>query len=344
MQYVPVIDLHQQPLMPTTPMRAERWIKSGKATPFWRKGIFCVRLNVEPSSRQMQPIAIGIDPGSKREGYTVKSKAHTYLNQQFHAVTWVSNAEETSTNARHARRGRKTPYRKQRLNRKRGGIPPSTKARWQFKIRVVKVLVSVYPITNIGIEDIKATTFLGSRTWNSSFSPLEVGKHWCYHELEKLAPVTKYDGYNDTYLTREALGLKKSKDKLSCEFSAHCVDSWVIAYLLVGGNLIPSNTTVMGCIPIRLHRRQLHVFLPVKGGYRKPYGGSMSRGLKRGGIVKHLKYGKCYVGGQDVKNNRISLHSLSTGRRLCQNAKPMDCKFLSYNSWRNVNPSQYMQR
>jgi len=180
MQYVPVVDRDQRPLMPTTPARAERWIKSKKATPFFRKGIFCVRLNVEPSNRHTQPIAVGIDPGSKREGYTIKSKAHTYLNQQFHAVDWVKESEETSTNARRARRYRKTPCRKPRQNRKRGGIPPSTKARWQFKIRVVKVFDALFPISNIRIEDIKAVTKKGGCKWNKSFSPLEVGKNWCY--------------------------------------------------------------------------------------------------------------------------------------------------------------------
>lgn len=323
--------------MPTTPMRAARWIKSGKATPFWRKGIFCVRLNVEPSDRQMQPIAVGIDPGTKREGYTVKSKAHTYLNQQFHTVDWVRDAEELSTAARHTRRGRKTPYRKHRCNRKRGmSLPPSTKARWQFKVRIVKVLAAIFPISGIGIEDIKAVTKKGCKIWNTTFSPLQVGKHWCYHELEKIAPVIKYDGYEDTYLTRQALGLKKSKDKLSSNFNAHCVDSWVLSYLLVGGNPVPDNTTVMECKPIRLHRRQLHVFNPTKGGYRKPHGSTQSQGLKRGGIVKHSKWGKSYVGGEDTRKQTISLHSLITGKRLTQAAKPIDCKFLAYNSWRTI--------
>ncbi|WP_414644361.1 RRXRR domain-containing protein [Allocoleopsis sp.] len=55
--------------MPTTPSRARRWIKSGKATPFWKKGVFCVRLNVEPSNTTRQLIAVGIDPGSKREAF-----------------------------------------------------------------------------------------------------------------------------------------------------------------------------------------------------------------------------------------------------------------------------------
>ena len=263
MQYVPVVDRDQRPLMPTTPARAERWIKSKKATPFFRKGIFCVRLNVESSNRHTQPIAVGIDPGSKREGYTVKSKAHTYLNQQFHAVDWVKESEETSTNARRARRNRKTPCRQPRQNRKRGGIPPSTKARWQFKIRVVKVFDAIFPISSIGIEDIKASTKKGCHKWNKSFSPLEVGKKWCYSELERIAPVTKFDGYTDTYLTRQELGLKKSKAKLSNSFDAHCVDSWVLAYLLVGGTS-PENKIVMECKSIRIHRRQLHVFNPLE--------------------------------------------------------------------------------
>ncbi|MEH1956490.1 RRXRR domain-containing protein [Nostoc sp.] len=59
--FVPVVDQNNRPLMPTTPSRAKRWMKSGKATPFFKKGVFCVRLNQEPSNRNTQPIAVGID-------------------------------------------------------------------------------------------------------------------------------------------------------------------------------------------------------------------------------------------------------------------------------------------
>jgi RRXRR protein len=92
---IPVVDQNQKPLMPTTRARAGRWIKSGKATPFWKRGIFCVRLNIEPSARNYQPIACGIDPGSKMEGYTVASSKHQFLNIQAIAVDWVKSHIET---------------------------------------------------------------------------------------------------------------------------------------------------------------------------------------------------------------------------------------------------------
>lgn len=116
--FVPVVDQNHQPLMPTSPDRARNWIKSGKATPFWSRGVFCVRLNVEPSGRKTQDIAVGIDPGSKREGFTVKSESHTYLNVLADAVTWVKKKVETRGNARRARRQRKTPCRANRKNRR----------------------------------------------------------------------------------------------------------------------------------------------------------------------------------------------------------------------------------
>lgn len=119
MTFVPVVDKNRKPLMPTKPSRARRWIKEGKATPFWKRGIFCVRLNIEPSGEEKQDIAVGIDPGSKKEGFSIKSESHTFLNIQADAVTWVKKHMEVRRMMRRDRRQRKTPYRKCRLNRKK---------------------------------------------------------------------------------------------------------------------------------------------------------------------------------------------------------------------------------
>jgi hypothetical protein len=330
MQYVPVVDSQQKPLMPTTPARARRWVRSGKATPFFKKGVFCVRLNQQPSDTQMQPVVVAIDPGSKREGFTVKSELHTYLNIESHAVDWVKDAVTTRRQMRRGRRNRNTPCRQNRCNRSIGRIPPSTKARWGWKLRIAVVLAKIFPVTHFRVEDIKAHCF-GGRRWNKSFSPLQVGKKWFYDELRKLGLLRTNTGW-ETKKLRDAHGLKKSKNKLSEDFSAHCVDSWVMANDEVGGHTKPDNTDVMVIEPIRLHRRQLHRLQFSKGHIRKPYGGTRSEGFSRGSLVRHPKFGLCYVGG--ATKGRISLHDVSTGKRLTQSAKPEDTKFLSFNTWR----------
>lgn len=292
--------------------------------------MFCVRLNIEPSGRRTQNIAVGIDPGSKKEGFTVKSEAHTYLNIQADAVTWVSEAIKTRSNMRRGRRFRTTPNRKPRANRSRGGLPPSTKARWQWKLRMCRWLSSLFPISGFVVEDIKART-KGQRRWDASFSPLEVGKHWFYEELAKIAPVETKQGW-ETKELRVTAGLKKSGKKMANVFEAHCVDSWVLADSAVGEHTKPDNKQLLCVVPLRFHRRQLHRLKPSKGGIRKLYGGTRSLGFKRGSLAKHAKYGVVYIGG--TTRNRISLHSVQDGRRLCQNAKPEDCKFLTFSTWR----------
>ncbi len=141
-QYVPVLDKNNQPLMPCHPARARQLLKKGKAVCRWFRGVFAIKLT-EREGGATQPIAVGIDPGSKREGFTVKSEKHTLLNVQTHSVYWVKTVMESRRNARKDRRNGKTPYRECRWNRSnrrnKGRIPPSIKARWQWKLRILNL-------------------------------------------------------------------------------------------------------------------------------------------------------------------------------------------------------------
>lgn len=128
------------------------------------------------------------------------------------------------------------------------------------------------------------------------------------------------------------MGLKKIGNKQAEVFEAHCVDSWVLVNGWTGGHTQPDNTRLLCVTPLRFHRRQLHRLQPDKGGIRRPYGGTRSLGFKRGSLIKHPKYGVAYVAG--CLKGRISLHRLTDGQRLCQNAKPSECKFLAFNPWR----------
>jgi len=328
--FVPVVGKSGKPLMPCHPARARELVRKGKAVRRFKVGIFYLQLTKREDG-EVQKVAVGIDPGSKREAFTVKDAKHSYLNVLSDAIVWVKDAVEVRKQMRSGRRLRKTPCRQNRPNRSRGSLAPSTKARWQAKLRIVNILRKLFPVSVFVVEDIKATTFHGKK-WNKSFSPLECGKQWFYSELKKLGSLEIKQGW-DTKGLRDSLGLKKTQGKMEEVFSAHNIDSWVLANSVVGGHTKPENTTIFRLIPLRFHRRQLHYLQPGKGSFRRSYGGTISQGLKRGSLVKHKKWGLCYLGGCSEKTG-LSLHGLENGKRLCQNAKAKDFIVWDFNVWR----------
>jgi hypothetical protein len=329
---VPVVDKENSPLMPCSEKRARLLMERNQAKPFWKAGIFCLRLTKDPSGRKLQDISVGIDPGSKREGFTVKTATKTVVNLLVDAVTWVKSHVETRRMMRRARRGRNTPCRKPRFdNRKRFSLPPSTKARWDLKLRVLKVLCRFLPITKVIVEDVAAKTKKNCRNWNKNFSPLEVGKRWFYSSIENLGLVLSLKKGYETKEMRDQLGLKKTSRKLAETFDAHNVDSWVLANSVFSSKK-PESKKIHRLIPLEYHRRMLHRMIPSKGGQRPNYGGTRSMDLRRGSLVQHPKFGLTYVGGSP--NNRISLHSLKDGKRVTTSSKREDLQVFAYNSWR----------
>ena len=325
--FVPTKTKDAQTLMPMHAARARKLIKRGEATPYWDNGIYCVRLNKEPSNRETQAIAIGVDPGSKKEGFTVKNQAHTYLNVQADAHTKVGKKVEKRRELRRGRRSRKCPNRKNRTNRlaNRERMPAGTRARWEWKLRILQWLSKMFPATHICVEDIKAETKERAKKWNQSFSPLEVGKHWFYAEIQKRWKLLTLQGW-ETKKIRDRLGLKKSSKKLSDTFNAHCVDSWCLAYHTVGGKPTVENTDLLCLSPIPIVRRELHRQNSQKGGKRPRYGGTTCEDLVKNTLIRHVKYGLTRISGFGKAG--ISLYSLE-GKRLCQNAKPSDFKVLT---------------
>ena len=324
--FVPVKSEEGKPLMPTSPPVARHLIKQGKATPYWNNGIFCIRLNYE-TTEYTQDIVVGVDPGSKKEGFTVKSEAHTYLNVQADAHNNVGKKIEKRRELRRGRRGRKCPNRKNRTNRmaNKARIPAGTRTRWNFKLKVLNWLAKMFPVTYVCVEDIKAVTRKGAKKWNQSFSPLEVGKQWFYGEIRKRWELLTVQGY-ETKQMRDVLGLKKTSNKMSEGFDAHCVDSWVLCDYIVGGEPIVDNTEGFCISPIPIRRRELHRQNPQKGGKRPRYGGTMCLGIAKNTIVKHIKHGIAIVCGH--QKNGLSLQPVTGEKRLTLSAKLEDCKNL----------------
>lgn len=323
--------------MPCTPAKARHLLKQGLARPKWSKlGVFCVQLTYEQDPSN-QPLVVGVDPGSKWEGFSVVGSKDTVLNLMVEAPSHVKEAIETRRTMRRARRKRlwRRPKRFSNRQSRKKRLPPSTRSRWEAKARVVAHLKKVLPLTDAVVEDVQAVTRQGQkRTWNASFSPVQVGKAHLYRLLCEMGlAVHTREGWQ-TKALREQFGLKKTKSKRKQSFDSHCVDAWVLA-ADVSGAQRPGCTRLWYVVPVRLHRRQLHRLQASKGGIRKPYGGTRSFGLKRGTLVKHPAYGLCSVGGFDRKKQTISLHDYRSNKRLTQGAKVRECRVLTWVAFRS---------
>ena len=323
--------------MPCTPAKARHLQKCGCARPKRNKlGLFYIQLMYKQDPDN-QPSASGIDPGSTFEGYSVVGTKETVTNLMAEAPDHVKEAVEVRRRMRRARRHRKWRRPKRfdnRLNRK-NRIPPSTRSRWEAKARVIAHLLRILPITDVVVEDVQAVTRPGTGgKWNTSFSPVQVGKEHLYWLLREMGLVVhKRQGW-ETKALREQYGLVKTKSKSRQSFESHAVDAWVLAAALSGAEK-PTCTRLWYLVPTRLHRRQLHRLQASKGGVRQPYGGTRTLGLKRGTLVRHPKYGLCTISGFDRKKQTISLHAYRTNTRLTQGAQVKECQTLTWVAWRS---------
>lgn len=327
---VPVTDRKGIALMPCSEKRARKMLEKGQAKSMWKNQIFYIKLLKNPSDSKYQDVTIGIDPGSKKEGITVATDTKVVLNITAEAVTHVKDAAGARKNLRRSRRNRNTPYKVCRFNRVIGNIPPSTKARWNQKLRILNLVQKIIPITVVNLEDIAAVTKKGKKKWNKNFSPLEVGKQYFRESIKSKGLVLHETKGFETKTQRDIRGFKKTSKKLNNVWGAHCVDSHALCEIATGTEIKPFKGMYF-FENFCFSRRQLHVQNFSKGGLRKEYGSTVSLGIPRGTLVKHPKFGLTHVGGSS--KGRISLHALS-GKRLTQSSKKEDLTVLTINKWR----------
>lgn len=256
---VPVLAPEGQPLMPTTSSRARRWVKSGKAKPFWSDlGIWGVQLLVEPSGQNKQDIIVGNDPGKRYSGVAVQSAQYTlfmshlvlmgFIPKQGTAIAGVKEKMSYRSMLRRGRRGRRIDrskkfnlrnHRQVRFdNRKQKKLAPSIRSNKMLELRVISELCKLYPVTAIVVEKVRADVDLtsgrkGARS-GKGFSPLMIGQAFLLEELALLAPVITREGWqkdgNGTSQIRRHLGLAKERqDKAKQVPETHAVDAVVLA-------------------------------------------------------------------------------------------------------------------
>jgi hypothetical protein len=346
MQRVPVLDIDGKPLMPMKASRARRFLKEGLAKVVHNDlNIFCIQLVAEPSGRDTQPIALGIDPGKKFSGIGVQSARATLFlaqgNLPFPSVTKKMTARRILRRARRGRRiDRHVPYKKRAHrqkrfdNRRQGKLPPSIRANRELELRVVKELLKLFPVTNIVYEVIKARGDKG-------FSPAMVGQKNMLTWLQQLLPTSTQEGWQ-TSILRQQLGLAKEKaDKSAQTKETHANDGLALAashfmkfekfhtantrgHRWVGQVLVTDTSFRVIARP-NIYRRQLHFEnpdgnKPNPNQYRKRKGGTVTPfGLRSGDLVRAEKAGKIsigWVGGytDTEKQQKVSVYDINWKR------------------------------
>ena len=336
---VPVLSPEGKPLMPTTSVRARKWIQHGKAKPVWNDlKIFCVQLLVKPSGTESQDIVVGIDPGKLFSGVAAVSQkavlftAHLVL--PFKRVIARKQAQKILRRARRGRRiNRNVPFaqrahRQKRFDNRRGNkLPPSIRANRQVELRVVKELARLFPISEIVYEYIKARG-------NKGFSPVMVGQKWMLEQLSNIAKTSTLEGWK-TSILRKQLGLEKNKDDKSAqEVTTHANDaialsaSRFIQYKSFQtssshghhwvGSIELTNAPFKVIARPQLYRRQLYFENPTKGGNRKRKGGTVTPfGFRSGDLVQATKgkvTAKGYIGGYSEPNKVVSIYDVNWKR------------------------------
>ncbi len=321
---VPVLNPDNTPAMPTKPSRARRWLREGKAKVVYNKlNVFCIQLVAKPSGHETQPIVVGVDPGKLFSGIGVQSSRFTLF--MAHLVLPFKSVTEKMTGRRilrRARRGRKInrkiafilrAHREKRFdNRRPEKLPPRIISSRQLELRVVKELFTIFPISSIRYEYIKARTENGK---GKGFSPVMVGQKVMLKWLEQLAITEVQEGWQ-TSILRQQLGLAKDKsDKSTQKPETHAHDGVALAasYFMMFEKFHTANTRGHRWVgqvqvtpaPFRvitrpdLYRRQLHFENPVGDmpNHRKRKGGTVTPFVFRSGdLVKAEKAGKFYKG------------------------------------------------
>lgn len=147
-----VLNMRNEPLMPTTPARARKMLRDGRAV-VKKRTPFTIKLTV-PTKEYKQDIALGIDAGSKTVGVSASTEKEELYTSE---VTLRNDIVDLLSDKRQYRRTRRNRlrYRQPRfLNRKKekGWLAPSIQHKIDSHLKSVEAVHKILPITKIIVE------------------------------------------------------------------------------------------------------------------------------------------------------------------------------------------------
>lgn len=318
---VPVVSKDGKPLMPTKPAKARKMIEGGVAKKRWSKtGVFYIQMLI-PVGERVQDMAIGLDPGSRYDGYAVSGEKEVALKAMAVMPQKVHKKVQERSQLRRSRRYRNKRRGTERFNnrkRKAGWIAPSQLAKVQLRIKIVRDLVKIFPINFIAVEDVRFNHY--KKRWGKHFSTVEIGKTMLYEELECHGKVIKYDGWQ-TASARKYWGIKKSSAKDALTPESHANDALAMLNEVFGDN-VDNSCIFMVWRRLEFARRSLHRQNYQKGGIRPVFGGTTNGSFFRKGDYVEAKQGnktfQGWVCGLPTEKTKVVAVCLASGKRLGQ--------------------------
>ena len=150
---VPVINMRNEPLMPTSPRRARILLISGKARVI-SSNPFTIQL-LYATGETKQPVTLGIDAGYKHIGFSVVTEKRELISGEAVMRTDMPKLNVEKSMYRRGRRNRlwyRQPRFMNRGNNSKGWFAPSIEHKLQAHIRLIEKLKKILPVTKTVIE------------------------------------------------------------------------------------------------------------------------------------------------------------------------------------------------
>ena len=151
-----VLNKDGKPLMPTSRCGKVAYLLKHKLAKVVRRTPFTIQLLYE-SKEYTQPIALGVDTGSKIIGISATTEKKVLFEAEVKLRTDIVENLSTRREARRVRRFRKTRYRKPRFDnriasKKEGWLAPSIIQKIQTHLSVIALIHRILPIFRIIVE------------------------------------------------------------------------------------------------------------------------------------------------------------------------------------------------
>lgn len=145
MQYVYVLNMHGEPLMPCSPRKARLLLKEGKARVVKRTP-FVIKL-LHGSAGYKQPVALGVDAGSRHVGLSACTEGRELYKEELSPRNDVVELLSVRRQYRRSRRNRKPG-----TGRRASTIEciASTKAGWRRRLKLK--FRSTSPLLSASVE------------------------------------------------------------------------------------------------------------------------------------------------------------------------------------------------